>query len=55
MPQLLPTPWFMTLVFAWAVFLCFAPAKVKSHSFSNEPASVKTQKLEKTSWNWPWS
>ncbi|YP_783987.1 ATP synthase F0 subunit 8 (mitochondrion) [Plectropomus leopardus] len=47
MPQLLPTPWFMTLIFAWVVFLGFVPTKVMSHSFSNEPTSVKPQKLEK--------
>nr|YP_010463361.1 ATP synthase F0 subunit 8 [Cephalopholis leopardus]UUK29337.1 ATP synthase F0 subunit 8 [Cephalopholis leopardus] len=55
MPQLLPTPWFGTLLFAWVVFLGFFPKKVMTHTFPYEPASLKPQKLEKTPWNWPWA
>nr|YP_009029776.1 ATP synthase F0 subunit 8 [Cephalopholis sexmaculata]AHY24070.1 ATP synthase F0 subunit 8 [Cephalopholis sexmaculata] len=55
MPQLLPTPWFGTLLFAWVVFLGLFPKKVMTHTFPHEPVSPKTQKLEKTPWNWPWA
>nr|QUJ09844.1 ATP synthase F0 subunit 8 [Hyporthodus haifensis] len=54
MPQLLPLPWFGTLLFAWVVFLGFFPKKVMAHVFPYEPMSLKPQKLEMISWNWPW-
>nr|YP_008474658.1 ATP synthase F0 subunit 8 [Triso dermopterus]AGI78282.1 ATP synthase F0 subunit 8 [Triso dermopterus] len=54
MPQLAPLPWFGTLLSAWVVFLGFFPQKVTGHIFPYEPVSPKLQKLEKTSWDWPW-
>nr|YP_010956618.1 ATP synthase F0 subunit 8 [Gastropsetta frontalis]WMY89711.1 ATP synthase F0 subunit 8 [Gastropsetta frontalis] len=54
MPQLNPAPWFMILVFSWAVFLTIIPPKILAHAFPNEPTSQSTQKLKAEAWNWPW-
>nr|YP_010735536.1 ATP synthase F0 subunit 8 [Epinephelus polyphekadion]AKP95092.1 ATP synthase subunit 8 [Epinephelus polyphekadion]WEL32304.1 ATP synthase F0 subunit 8 [Epinephelus polyphekadion] len=54
MPQLLPLPWFATLLFAWMVFLIFFPKKVTAHTFPYQPSSLKVKKLEMASWSWPW-
>nr|ADY85982.1 ATP synthase F0 subunit 8 [Epinephelus lanceolatus] len=54
MPQLLPLPWFSTLLLAWVIFLTFFPKKVTAHTYPYNPTPLKLQKLEKTSWDWPW-
>nr|YP_011003565.1 ATP synthase F1 subunit 8 [Myripristis kuntee]YP_011003591.1 ATP synthase F1 subunit 8 [Myripristis violacea]WPS65954.1 ATP synthase F1 subunit 8 [Myripristis kuntee]WPS65980.1 ATP synthase F1 subunit 8 [Myripristis violacea] len=54
MPQLDPAPWFMTLVFSWAVFLVVIPPKVTAHVFPNEPSTRTTETLEHKPWHWPW-
>nr|YP_009128956.1 ATP synthase F0 subunit 8 [Epinephelus corallicola]AJT48208.1 ATP synthase F0 subunit 8 [Epinephelus corallicola] len=55
MPQLLPSPWFGTLLFAWVVFLVFFPKKVTAHTFPHQLTPPNTLKQEKTPWNWPWA
>nr|YP_009312208.1 ATP synthase F0 subunit 8 [Barbodes aurotaeniatus]BAV71605.1 ATPase subunit 8 [Barbodes aurotaeniatus] len=54
MPQLNPDPWFMTLIFAWLIFLLIIPIKVLSHISPNEPSPVNTEKHKTGSWDWLW-
>nr|QWV62280.1 ATPase subunit 8 [Brachygalaxias bullocki] len=54
MPQLLPDPWFATLVFSWLIFLTVLPPKVLGHIYPNEPTAQSTEKTKPESWSWPW-
>nr|BAD02170.1 ATPase subunit 8 [Eurypharynx pelecanoides] len=55
MPQLNPSPWFMILVFSWAVFLIIIPTKIMAHATSNQPTSLQAPTaLTPDPWNWPW-
>nr|NP_795850.1 ATP synthase F0 subunit 8 [Opisthoproctus soleatus]BAC58255.1 ATPase subunits 8 [Opisthoproctus soleatus] len=54
MPQLNPAPWFIILVFSWLVFLVVLPPKVLSHTPTNQPDALNTQKPKPEPWDWPW-
>nr|YP_009685690.1 ATP synthase F0 subunit 8 [Epiplatys guineensis]QDU24376.1 ATP synthase F0 subunit 8 [Epiplatys guineensis] len=54
MPQLNPEPWFLILVFSWAIFLTLIPPKIVAHYVPNEPSSQSTSWKKMGLWNWPW-
>nr|QWE37076.1 ATP synthase F0 subunit 8 [Atherina boyeri] len=54
MPQLNPAPWFLTLAFAWVIFIAFVFPKILSYTYPHKPASQNTQKSKTASWTWPW-
>nr|BBU26102.1 ATPase subunit 8 [Ichthyscopus lebeck] len=54
MPQLDPTPWFLVLIFSWAVFLTIIPPKVMAHLSPNKPAQKDTKEACTLNWAWPW-
>nr|YP_008239292.1 ATP synthase F0 subunit 8 [Micropercops swinhonis]AGQ17396.1 ATP synthase F0 subunit 8 [Micropercops swinhonis] len=54
MPQLIPAPWLIILLFTWFVFLTILPPKVLAHTFPNVPSPQSTQKPKKEPWTWLW-
>nr|YP_009685716.1 ATP synthase F0 subunit 8 [Aphyosemion cognatum]QDX07527.1 ATP synthase F0 subunit 8 [Aphyosemion cognatum] len=54
MPQLNPAPWFMILIFAWAIFLFIIPQKVLAHNYPNDPGLQDLSNSKTELWNWPW-
>nr|AVP25662.1 ATP synthase subunit 8 [Oreophryne sp. TNHC-GDC 18615] len=52
MPQLIPTPWFLTLLFFWLALTVFSPKKTL-HITPNDPLT-NTTKMQHQDWNWPW-
>nr|QCC70786.1 ATP synthase F0 subunit 8 [Coryphaena equiselis]WNH38471.1 ATP synthase F0 subunit 8 [Coryphaena equiselis]BAN83130.1 ATPase subunit 8 [Coryphaena equiselis] len=54
MPQLNPSPWLMTLVMLWLVFLIFLPPKILPHTLPNKPVIVDNKKSMANPWNWLW-
>nr|YP_010956358.1 ATP synthase F0 subunit 8 [Synodus macrops]WMY89451.1 ATP synthase F0 subunit 8 [Synodus macrops]WNV64237.1 ATP synthase F0 subunit 8 [Synodus macrops] len=55
MPQLNPAPWFMIMLFSWAIFLTLIPPKVIGHAFPNEPSPEAANAMKTQPWTWPWS
>nr|AAR13608.1 ATPase 8 [Synbranchus marmoratus]AAR13610.1 ATPase 8 [Synbranchus marmoratus]AAR13612.1 ATPase 8 [Synbranchus marmoratus] len=55
MPQLNPSPWLITLIFSWLVFLALLPLKITAHTFPNEPQPKTSEPTKTEPWNWPWS
>nr|BBM34996.1 ATPase subunit 8 [Paraliparis dipterus] len=54
MPQLNPTPWFVTLIFSWSIFLIILPPKMIAHTFPNEPTLQSAKNPQMNPWTWPW-
>nr|WNH20286.1 ATP synthase F0 subunit 8 [Brachysomophis crocodilinus] len=54
MPQLNPAPWFMILMFSWAIFLTILPTKIMGHISNNEPNPQTAKKPQLNPWTWPW-
>nr|YP_010271018.1 ATP synthase F0 subunit 8 [Rhodeus cyanorostris]UJY97969.1 ATP synthase F0 subunit 8 [Rhodeus cyanorostris]UWR82543.1 ATP synthase F0 subunit 8 [Rhodeus cyanorostris] len=54
MPQLNPNPWFMVLVFSWAIFLSIIPNKISNHLTPNDLVPANAEKHETKPWDWPW-
>nr|AVP25638.1 ATP synthase subunit 8 [Chiasmocleis ventrimaculata] len=54
MPQLILDPWFFIFLSSWLILTSFAPRKILSHTFPNNPSS-KTTKTSHQNWTWPWS
>nr|YP_514702.1 ATP synthase F0 subunit 8 [Mantella madagascariensis]BAE79518.1 ATPase subunit 8 [Mantella madagascariensis] len=53
MPQLIPDPWFFTLLTSWLILMLLAPKKILTHITLNDPNS-KNMKTTHSTWNWPW-
>nr|YP_003735083.1 ATP synthase F0 subunit 8 [Chimaera fulva]ADI57844.1 ATP synthase F0 subunit 8 [Chimaera fulva] len=54
MPQLNPNPWFLILLFSWAIFLTILPNKINKHTFTNKPMINNLPSPKTNNWNWPW-
>nr|YP_010397854.1 ATP synthase F0 subunit 8 [Rasbora kalbarensis]UQJ79066.1 ATP synthase F0 subunit 8 [Rasbora kalbarensis] len=54
MPQLNPLPWFMILIFSWAILLTITPTKVINHTQPNEPILLDTKEYQNPNWTWLW-
>nr|QHI42837.1 ATP synthase F0 subunit 8 [Entelurus aequoreus] len=54
MPQLDPSPWLITMVFSWVIFIFIIPGKVLNHKPLNNPALLDFMALQNKLWFWPW-
>nr|YP_009112230.1 ATP synthase F0 subunit 8 [Hemidactylus bowringii]AIY32700.1 ATP synthase F0 subunit 8 [Teratoscincus roborowskii]AIY61202.1 ATP synthase F0 subunit 8 [Hemidactylus bowringii]AJJ48355.1 ATP synthase F0 subunit 8 [Teratoscincus roborowskii] len=53
MPQLNPTPWFMTAVVTWAIImLLLKPTMLQLHPMA--PPNPSTQSVSLSHWTWTW-
>nr|YP_009528560.1 ATP synthase F0 subunit 8 [Oostethus manadensis]YP_009914973.1 ATP synthase F0 subunit 8 [Microphis deocata]AKG95375.1 ATP synthase F0 subunit 8 [Oostethus manadensis]QLF67684.1 ATP synthase F0 subunit 8 [Microphis deocata] len=54
MPQLNPSPWFVVLLFSWAVLMTIVPLKISNHKFPNTPTLTESKPAQNKFWPWPW-
>nr|YP_009107377.1 ATP synthase F0 subunit 8 [Accipiter nisus]BAE44358.1 F0-ATP synthase subunit 8 [Accipiter nisus nisosimilis]AID52335.1 ATP synthase F0 subunit 8 [Accipiter nisus]AIU39014.1 ATP synthase F0 subunit 8 [Accipiter nisus]QHI42442.1 ATP synthase F0 subunit 8 [Accipiter nisus]QNV48997.1 ATP synthase F0 subunit 8 [Accipiter nisus] len=55
MPQLNPTPWFLTMLLSWLIFALLIQPKLLPFIPTNTPSNKLTQTTPTLSWNWPWT
>nr|YP_009003526.1 ATP synthase F0 subunit 8 [Ichthyophis bombayensis]AGZ19007.1 ATP synthase F0 subunit 8 [Ichthyophis bombayensis] len=53
MPQLHPSPWFLTFLLTWTIFMMILMPKTMKHEPTNDILS-ESQLNNNNSWNWPW-
>nr|UBD07210.1 ATP synthase F0 subunit 8 [Otophryne sp. AF3571] len=53
MPQLIPDPWFLILLFSWLIIISFPTQKILKHFILSDP-TPKTTKYTHKNWTWPW-
>nr|ADA57955.1 ATP synthase F0 subunit 8 [Buteo albigula] len=55
MPQLNPTPWFLTMTLSWLIFTMIIQPKLLPFIPTNTPSTKPTTITYTPSWNWPWT
>nr|ABG37763.1 ATP synthase subunit 8 [Pelecanus conspicillatus] len=55
MPQLNPSPWFLTMLASWLIFLLIIQPKLLSFTTTNPPLNKPSMAPKTTSWTWPWT
>nr|QHI42799.1 ATP synthase F0 subunit 8 [Nerophis ophidion] len=54
MPQLDPSPWFMTMLFSWFILIFIIPGKVLNYMLLNNPTLLNFEDMQNELWCWPW-
>nr|YP_009318471.1 ATP synthase F0 subunit 8 [Caloenas maculata]APA17082.1 ATP synthase F0 subunit 8 [Caloenas maculata] len=55
MPQLNPSPWFLTMLLSWLTFSLIIQPKLLSFITTNSPSDKSTTAMKTTPWTWPWT